>query len=272
MTDAPNPAHLITPSVRSTYERDGVVAVPRAFDAQWVAFLRDAIEHAMREPGPHAVNYSEDGSGHFFGDVEVALRLPEFERFARGSPAPGIAARITGSSRLNYFDDHILVKEPGTAKRSPWHQDQPYWAVSGRQVCSLWVPVDPIPEEVAVEFVRGSHRWEAFSPYHFEDLRPYEGTGLPPMPNIEAERERHDIVRFAMEPGDCLVFQAMIVHGAPGNLGRARRRALSVRFAGDDARFCIRPGEISVPTELPADLAHGDVLGGERFPLVWSAA
>ena len=262
---------LIPESARSTYERDGVVPVRHVFDGSWVDFMREAVERAMVEPGPFAEEFdSDDGQGRFFIDVELALRLPPFERFVRESPAAELAAHVMGASRINYFDDHLLVKEPGTASRSPWHQDQPYWAVSGRQVCSVWLPLDPVPEDLSVEFVRGSHRWEAFTPLRFRDDAPYEGTGLPPVPDIEAHREHYDIARFSLEPGDCLVFQAMIVHGAPGNSGTHRRRALSVRWAGDDARYCVRPGEGSVPTENPG-LADGDVLDCERFPVVWSA-
>ena len=71
-----------------------------------------------------------------------------------------------------------------------------------------------------------------------------------------------------MEPGDALFFHGMIVHGAPGNSGATRRRALSTRRTGDDARFHLHAGEISVPTALP-DLAHGTILDCDRFPVIW---
>jgi len=71
-----------------------------------------------------------------------------------------------GATRVNFFYDQLLVKEPGTREGTPWHQDQPYWALSGLQVCSLWLPLDPVSEEVGVEYVCGSHRWPEFSPYH----------------------------------------------------------------------------------------------------------
>src|SRR5205085_624899 len=105
-------------------------------------------------------------------------------------------------------------------------------------------------------------------PYHFVDSTPYRDTGLPALPDIEAARSEYPIVRFAMQPGDCLVFQAMIVHGSPGNNSIHRRRALSTRWAGDDARYAKRRGEVAVPTSDPG-LNDGDPLTSERFPLVW---
>ena len=261
----------MSPAERESYERDGVVCLRGLFSADWLEFLAAAIEDAMAHPGPHAEEYTpKGGAGRFFGDLELFHRLPAFRRFALESPAARIAGEAMGATRVNFFYDQLLVKEPGTAERTPWHQDQPYWAVSGRQVCSVWLALDPVPEDVGVEYVCGSHAWPEFSPYHFADGTPYAGTGLPALPDIEKERSKHRIARFAMAPGDCLVFQAMIVHGAPGNRGAGRRRALSTRWAGDDARYCRRRGEVAIPTSDPG-LAHGDRLDSERFPLVWSA-
>jgi ectoine hydroxylase-related dioxygenase (phytanoyl-CoA dioxygenase family) len=263
------PLREVTSQERETYERDGVVCLRGIFPVEWLEFLAGAIDEAMANPGPHAEEYEAKGAGRFFGDLEMAQRLPAFCRFVFESPAAGIAGRLMGASRINFFYDQLLVKEPGTSARTPWHQDQPYWAVSGRQVCSLWLPLDPVPENVSVEYVRGSHRWPEYNPAHFADGSAYENTGLPPLPDIEAERGKHSIAAFEMRPGDLLAFQAMIVHGAPGNAGSHRRRALSTRWTGDDARYCIRPGEVAIPTGNPG-LAHGDPMDCERFPLVWN--
>jgi ectoine hydroxylase-related dioxygenase (phytanoyl-CoA dioxygenase family) len=85
------------------------------------------VEKAIASPGPHAEDYvARGGSGRFFGDIELSLRLPEFLRFVLESPAAEIAGRMMGASRVNFFYDQLLVKEPGTLERTPWHQDQPF--------------------------------------------------------------------------------------------------------------------------------------------------
>jgi len=118
----------------------------------------------------------------------------------------------------------------------------------------------------------GSHAWPEFNPYHFADGRPYENTGLPPLPDIENSREEHDIATFATNPGDCVVFQAMIVHGAPPNRSAHRRRALATRWTGDDARYRVRSsGEMAIPTRDPG-LEPGARMDCEDFPVVWKAA
>lgn len=269
-----DPLNPIDEASIATYERDGVVCLRAMFDAEWVAFMAAAMDRALTQPGPHAERYTRAGeAGRFSGDLDLWQRLPEFARFVYESAAAPIAARLMCSSKVNFFYDQMLVKEPGTRERTPWHQDQPYWAVDGRQVCTVWFPVDPVPRASCVELVAGSHRWGvAFNPRHFADRTPYRDTGLAELPDIERERERHRILAWDLEPGDCLVFQAMIVHGAPGNAStQHRRRALATRWTGDDARYALRRGEVAIPTSDPG-LRHGEPMDCALFPVVWPRA
>jgi ectoine hydroxylase-related dioxygenase (phytanoyl-CoA dioxygenase family) len=71
-----------------------------------------------------------------------------------------------------------------------------------------------------------------------------------------------------MEPGDCLVFHAMIVHGAPGNsTPGVRRRGLALRYCGADARYDPRPGTFKMVSE--PNLKPGAPMNCELFPRVW---
>jgi len=253
------------------YERDGVVKLSGLFAPAWLERLAAAVDEAILHPGPHGERYTAAGRpGGFFGDLDLWTRHAAFRAFVLESPAAAIAGRAMRATRVNFFYDQLLVKEPGTEERTPWHQDQPYWAVAGRQVCSVWLTLDPVARENGVEFVRGSHRWEReYLPRHFKDGTPYDRPGLAPLPDIEAARADYPIVAFDMAPGDCLVFQAMIVHGAPGNAStRHRRRALSTRWTGDDARYRMRDGETAIPTSDPG-LEDGAPMDCALFPRVW---
>ncbi len=253
----------------AAYKRDGVVCLRGVIGLDWITLMRAAIDAAMFAPGPFAEEYADAaGGGRFFGDLDVWRRQPDFRRFVMESPAAEIAGRIMQARSATFFYDQLLVKEGGTPNRTPWHQDQPYWAVSGRQVVSIWTPFDPVPEDISVEYVAGSHTWPEHNPHNFLDGSPYRGTDLPPLPDIESERDRHRIVRFAMQPGDCLVFQAMIVHGAPGNPYPGRRRALATRWLGDDARYHKRKGQVAIPTVDPG-LEDGERYSGASYPAVW---
>ena len=178
-----------------------------------------------------------------------------------------------GSAKVNLFHEHVLVKEPGTQDRTPWHHDQPYYCVNGDDYVSLWIPLDPVPRERAVEFIRGSHKWGRwFTPTKFVGVD-YErdDEGFEVMPDIEAERDKYDIVSFGLKLGDCAAFHFRTVHGAPGNASSDTwRRAISFRWTGDDARFVVRKGEMSPPFVDFENCHHqpGDLLDSDLFPVI----
>jgi ectoine hydroxylase-related dioxygenase (phytanoyl-CoA dioxygenase family) len=262
----------IRPEEIAAYQDEGAVCLRGAFDAAWIDLLRSAVENAMNSPGPLAEDYTPQGRpGRFFGDLDLWKRHDRFRRFVLESPAARIAATLMQSRKANFFYDQLFVKEPGTAERTPWHQDQPYWAVTGRQVCSIWLPLDPVSRETSLQYVRGSHRWPAHNPRHFKDDTPYRDTGLSELPDIDAHPGRYERLSWDMQPGDCLVFNAMMVHGAAGNASlQHRRRALATRWTGDDARYSRRAGEVAIPTSDPG-LADGAPMDCPQFPVVWQA-
>ena len=149
---------------------------------------------------------------------------------------------------------------------------QPYWPVKGWQIASVWVALDRIDRSNgAVEFIAGSHRWGVNyrpTPFRKGHEIKFTSSDLQQIPAIDADRSKYDIRWWEMEPGDCLVFHAMIVHGAPGNdTPAARRRGLSLRYTGDDARYDPRPGTFQFPHK--PDLAAGAPMTCDLFPRVW---
>ena len=175
----------------------------------------------------------------------------------------------TRTARLHH--DHLLVKEPGTTIRTPWHQDQPFYNLDGHDTVSFWIPLDPVPRESTLEFVAGSHASRTwYMPRSFFDGRPLifdEGT-FEEVPDVEADRDAYPIVGWALEPGDAVAFNMLTLHAAAGS--RNRRRAFSVRLVGDDVRLAVRPHPTSPSfPELEGVLGHGDALEHPLFPLLW---
>ena len=171
------------------------------------------------------------------------------------------------------FHDHVLVKEPGTSKATPWHQDAPYYFVDGEQTVSFWVPVEPV-KEATLRCVAGSHLWpKMVLPVRWlSEQNFYAGENdYLPVPDPDAEPDKFKVVEWEMEPGDAVAFHYKTVHGARGNMSERRRRAFSMRWVGDDARYVKRPGRTSPP--FPGhDMKDGERLREDWFPVVWNAA
>ncbi len=86
-----------------------------------------------------------------------------------------------------------------------------------------------------------------YRPDRFDGTRLYEGDMSEPVPDIDGHRGDYRIMGWAVEPGDAVVFNFRTLHGAPANRSDQRRRVISVRWVGDDARFAQRPGRSSPP-------------------------
>jgi ectoine hydroxylase-related dioxygenase (phytanoyl-CoA dioxygenase family) len=258
----------ITDAQIETFQRDGVVLIKGLF-AGYVDTIRDGIDENMRSPGPYAAENLHDGeAGRFFDDYCNWTRISQFEDVIRRSPAAQVAADLMRSECAQIFHDHVLVKEPGTSKPTPWHQDGPYYFVAGKQTVSLWSPVDPVTE-ASLRCVAGSHLWEKpVLPTKWlseEDFYP-DTDAYMPVPDPDAEGMR--IVEWPMEPGDAVAFNYNILHGARGNETDKRRRAFSLRFVGDDARYTTRPGKTSPP--FPGHkMQDGERLREDWFPVIY---
>jgi ectoine hydroxylase-related dioxygenase (phytanoyl-CoA dioxygenase family) len=258
--------------VEGDWERDGAVCVRQAFTAEHVSWAREAIDENLANLSPRAKRASADNDGAFIEDFCNWDRLPAMERFIRESPGAAIAADLTGSDSIRLYHDHVLVKEPGTRQRTPWHQDQPYYNVDGVQNASMWFPVDAVGRSATLEFIAGTHRGPWYMPRTFLDdqAKWFPDGSLAELPDFGADPDRWRVIGWELEPGDAVFFSMLTVHGSGGVSGSNRRRVLSVRYPGDDMVHAPRRWTTSPPFEgLDAELANGATMDHPLFPLLW---
>lgn len=266
---------------RAAYLRDGAAVIRNAVSSEWIERLRIAVEQVIARPSESAVEYTAtEKSGRYVGDFFVWMRDPTFADFMVRSPLPALARAVMGSQRVRLFYDQLLVKEPQTAEETPWHQDLPYWPVQGEDILSIWVALDPVTIDTgAVQYARGSHLENfLYAPRAFSQdsgfAQLYAGMNLPECPSEDAIRARYEVIAFETQPGDVIVHHPLVLHYSAGNRSTdIRRRAIAVRYLGDDAAWDARPGTfvekktISDALLAPLDYRQGDRLGGPNFPL-----
>jgi len=145
---------------------------------------------------------------------------------------------------VRFSHDHVLVKEGGTAQRTPWHQDQPCYNVGGRGV-SAWIAVDPVPEGGSLELAAGSQRGPRLMPRTFlrREARWFPGGSLAELPDTGAGPAASGIRRSAPQPGDAIFSDFLTVHGAPGFPYPGRRRILSLLGPHSGCRPRLRTGQ-----------------------------
>lgn len=256
--------YRVTASDLERYDADGVVCLRGVLSPAWIRELQEAMEDVLENPGP------QGRSGKFAYDTFMWTRNPAFWRLQAESPIPFLTAQLMRSNISHLMADVLFSKDRNTPDPTPWHQDQPYGWYNGKQVCSVWLPLDTVTlESGALEYVRGSHRpgvW--YRPVDFSNGKVGDTTEFVPMPDIEANRSAYDIVHFDLEPGDVLFHNLLVLHCAPGNSSSdRRRRAIAFRYAGDDATYAVR--DVGPKPIWDPGIKHGDRFGCDLFPQVW---
>lgn len=267
----------ITASDIREFSEAGVTVLRNVLTPEQVEVLRRGIQRGYEKPSPRSKIASQDSDkGKFFEDFRCWQEIPEYEEIIFKSDLPRVAALLTRSRTIRLHHDHMLIKEPRTQQRTPWHQDTPYYNVSGNQTISFWIPVDPVPEDSAMEFVIGSHKWPWMMPRTFKDnvAKWFPEGSLPETPDIEKLRKEMPIVSWGLNPGDCYAFDFNMMHAAKGST--VLRRAMSVRYVGDDVVYAPRQWVTSPPfPELEKDtekMKPGGPLEHSLFPVAYTRA
>ncbi len=289
----------ITDDEVATFWRDGVVCLRGVMPAEWLESMAGPLEQALA--GTAMTDLSAMGDdlerhagavrlvdeqvraapilrGHFKAGTDHWCEQPEFLAFATRSPLGPIVARLLDSAQVRLYEDSVLVKEPGTHEKTAFHQDMAYFHLAGDLVCTTWVPLDPVrAESGAVRFVVGSHRDRTrYKPNMFVTTMTLPDTIGDEVPDYDAPDDqvnidqvgRARIVSFDTEPGDITVHHARTIHGAYANASATqRRRAISVRYAGDGTTFVPVAGGFPKPHH--SHLRTGDALDDLAGPLAW---
>lgn len=272
MTDAstPNCAVLAATTIND-FIRDGAVVIRGALNSSELETLTRGIEANLAQSGPLACVASSAGDpGRFLEDFCNWQRIAEYEHVLKHSALPGIAAQLMQSQTAHIYHDHLLVKEAGTRQRTPWHQDQPYYNVAGRQNVSFWIPVDRVPRESTLQFLASSHNGTWCTPRTFmsQQAKWFSEGSLADLPKMTLAENAARVIGWALQPGDMVAFHMLTLHAAAGSA--TRRRVFSARYLGDDMVHAPRAWRTSPEfAGLRETLAASAPMQHELFPQVW---
>ena len=264
---------MISNSSIKNYNIDGVVVLRNIVNIKWINILKRGLRKNFQNPSKYKCVYEQNNKKElFYDDYCNWNKIDEYKNFIFNSGISNIAKQLMQSKKVNLFHEHVLVKEIGSKKRTPWHQDQSYYCVNGRDNCSLWIPLDEVSKNSSPEFVIGSNKWnKQFLPTKFfGEAYEQKDNEFQNLPNIEKNRNDYNIKSWKMNIGDVVAFNFSTVHGAPENKSKNKRRAFSIRFTGDDATYIKRKGEMSPPFPK-LKLKDGQALDSKTFPVLISS-
>ncbi len=280
----------ITDTEIAHYHEHGAVYLPELLDQDWIARMDTAFtEEMFADPaglnhidiGANASAMNAQGMTLLASNPDLAtgrfwVRTFNWSRFEAvrslgcDAPMPETIAHLMGSSRLNFYGEQVFFKEAGSLHRTAFHQDAPYFHLTGEQCCTVWMPLDEVDgDNGMMGYVRGSHRWDMHAANVFASQTPIPGSVEKQLPDIEGNEDDYDIVYYPARPGDAIVHHVKTVHGSTGNTASRDRRALALRYLGDDIRYFEREGA-AYDSQKSATLVNGDLMDSAEFPLIWT--
>lgn len=273
----------LTAEEKEAFRRDGVVLIKGAVSPEMTQKMLDAVDRLIATPlpGMEGVPRGTGMDRHLFADND------DFKEFVFDTSLAKFAAQATDSETVRIYFDQIFTKEANSTGVFSWHQDHPYWPIAGTQVVSTWVALTPATVEgSALEFVKGSNKWDkTYQPVAgevtdqalmntfwdgFGDLAvSYPDVIIP----FEDYPERFEVLGFAVEPGDALLFDYRILHRSRGNGSDIRRVAVSWRWLGDNATWEWVRGADPIVSPEHHTVAEGAKIDDDNvFPIVYSTA
>ena len=243
-------------------------------DGEW----KDPEKRAWASPAAMANNILREEvavenaqRGHFVSMTGAFRRCEPINELVCKSPVPEIASRLMRSKKVYVYDDQVLLKPPYTLEKTAWHQDNGYDHVAGDQLLGIRIPTTRETMEMGpVGYLRGSHKDGVIYKvnYFISEVGNERDTGAP-IPDIEGHEQDFAVEYCQPQPGDVVVHHLRTLHGAGGNRSKTTaRKAITIRYAGDDARFLHRP---FAPPQDVFHLKNGDPLDLDpaNHPVVW---
>ena len=293
----------ITSSQIADFNRDGAILLRNVLDDRWVQVLAEGLEFANAHPDGMSAGVSMP----LRIDQFPASHSPKLKQLLDNSPIAEIVGSMLNAP-VRFYMDQMFYKPAGLIAPSAWHQDTCYYNVDGHQLIRAWVCADPVPRNISLEVLRGSHLWnvtyrppvgmdpksdptgaarlnerfdrgetligkEAFEKWTYFDS--FLDPSLPALPDIEQSRDSFDILGWDYQPGDVILFHGNIVHSALGGVELPHpRRSHASLWAGPDVNYLKRRSQ-SIPD--PKALYDHDPQNGQSlsdfpdiFPIAWA--
>ena len=259
---------LLSQSDIQHFKDDGVVLLRGVFE-EWIDILSKGAEFNLGDPSERVLIHQHGNhQGQFLEDFCNWRRIPEYSDFVFNSPLASIASSLMESKSVQFFHDHFFYKDINSGVPTPWHQDMPYYCVSGEQTVSFWLPLEHREKKVSLRSLAGSHLLKKeIRPTSWSNNESFydDSENFMDMPDVND----FEIRDWETRPGDVVAFNFKTIHGANANIADRKSRTLSFRLLGDDAVYKQRSGRTS-PSFPGINQKNGEHLREDWFPTLVS--
>ena len=139
-----------------------------------------------------------------------------------------------------FWSSHLLCKPPGSGRHIPWHQDAPYWNVSGRFSGAVWIAFDDVDAaNGAMCVIPGWHRKGTLPRRRTTDDAFTEEIDADALPD-DVERAK---LQYSFQAGGAAIHHTMLPHSSLPNTSDRWRRVLVFRYMAAGGRLAPKQHE-----------------------------
>ena len=162
---------------------------------------------------------------------------PELLKWAFDDSILDLVEPIVGPD-VALFSTHYICKPKGNGRRVPWHEDSAYWKgrIEPMRVCTVWFALDPsVRENGCMMVIPRTHTTghAGFSDYAGVDA----AKNVFPTEIIKEQRDDERRVYIQLQPNECSLHDARIMHGSEPNTSSMRRCGWTLRFCPTTVKF-----------------------------------
>ena len=273
-------SRLLTTDQIDQFKADGVVRINGKFDKEWIKKLKEGISKDFQNPSPRFVRHTkDDDSPGYFEDFWTWNLFDEFIDFVYNSPTGQIASELMDASKVNLVMDNWFLREAGSKSGAPFHHDISYFDFDG-SMCVLWLPLEPVPKEESIAWIKGSHLWDKlYIRTRFQEGHPNDGKAgivngksYEITPDILSNKEDYDFLQWDLELGDCIFFDIRTLHGSLSqSIPERTIQRYTLRMAKEGSKIEYRGDWAQAERTIMESNGYrnGDDLSGKMFPTLY---
>ncbi len=262
---------MLTQAQIDQYDRDGFLRSGKVLlDQAQLETLRSEMKRVIADrddatkPQPVGISTWGEAEGRpVWQIVNIYDASPAFRALATHPTIAEEVAQLSRATELRIWHDQIQWKPAGKGGVNMWHQDSPYWPVlKPMDLVTAWVALDDADEDNGcMSMVPGSHQWGDTIDF-LHTLKSFDG-----MPR-EYAGHPIEVRRCPVRAGEVHFHGSLTWHGSHSNTSGRERRALAIHFLQAHTRFIAEHNHPMKPFITSQD---GELIRGERFPVVWRA-
>ncbi|MFK7735420.1 MAG: phytanoyl-CoA dioxygenase family protein [Pirellulaceae bacterium] len=128
----------LSPSQVESFQSHGFIKLKNVLSPGALSLLRAEMATMFEE--------QSEQLGSRFGSLEMMWEQNQAVRaFVFSTRLAKLAAELMGVGAVRLYHDNGLSKQPGCG-RTPWHYDGHHFPIATEKVCTVWIPLQEIPD------------------------------------------------------------------------------------------------------------------------------